>query len=276
MTATTLPLPTATDQRGGAERRSRLSWVIPDSLTVTWRNLIAYGRNPEGIFFSSVQPIMFVILFRYVFGGAIHPPGVTYANYLMPGIYVQTLGFGVMATSIGLAEDLHQGLIERFRSLPMVDSAVLIGRTAADSVRNVCVIVLLTFVGYLVGFRVETGLLPFLAASLLLLFFGWSLMWGAVIIGLTAPTSETAQLMVFPILFPLTFASSAFVPVATMPGWLQGFARNQPISAAVDATRALMIGGPTAEPVMKTLIWSSALILVLIPIAVHRFSKAAA
>jgi ABC-2 type transport system permease protein/oleandomycin transport system permease protein len=275
VTATALPLPASVDQRGATDHGSRLSWVIPDTITITWRNLKAYGRNPDSIFFSSVQPIMFVILFRYVFGGAIHPPGVTYANYLMPGIYVQTLGFGVMATSIGLSEDLHKGLIERFRSLPMVDSAVLLGRTAADSVRNICVIVLLTVVGYLVGFRVLTGLLPFLAACALLLFFGWSLMWGAVIIGLTASSSETAQLMVFPLLFPLTFASSAFVPVATMPGWLQGFARNQPISAAVDATRALMIGGPTAEPVMKTLIWSGALIAVLIPLAVHRFSKIA-
>lgn len=258
------------------EKRSRLSWLVTDTVTVTWRNLLGYVRNPDSIFFSSVQPIMFVVLFRYVFGGAIPTGRLSYADYLMPGIFVQTLGFGVMGTSIGLAEDLHKGIIERFRSLPMADSAVLSGRTAADTVRNVFVIVLLTGVGYLVGFRVHTGVLPFLAGCALLLLFGWTLQWGGAIIGLSASSSETAQLMIFPILFPLSFASSAFVPVATMPGWLQAFARNQPVSAAVEATRALMTGGPTTAPVLKALAWTFAMLLVFVPLAVRRFGRAAA
>src|SRR6202790_614217 len=191
---------------------SRLRWAVSDTLTITQRNLLALLRIPEQLFFSTVQPIMFVLLFTYVFGGAIKVPGGNYVNYLMPGVFVQTVAFGAVSTSIGLAEDLQKGLIERFRALPMSRSAVLAGRTTADLFRNVFVIALMTGVGYLVGYRIGTNFFEFLGGAGLLLLLSYALSWGFAFIGLAAPNSETAQLMSFPILFPLTFASSAFVP----------------------------------------------------------------
>src|ERR1019366_7220137 len=158
------------------------------------------------LFFGTVQPIMFVLLFRYVFGGAIHPGhGINYVNYLMPGIFVQTVAFGAVSTSIGLAEDLQKGLIERFRALPMARSAVLAGRTTADLCRNVLVVIIMTVVGLLVGFRPTGGVLPYLAGILVILLFAYALSWGFAVIGLSSPNSETAQIMSFPPLFPLTF-----------------------------------------------------------------------
>jgi ABC-2 type transport system permease protein/oleandomycin transport system permease protein len=248
---------------------------VNNGLIVARRNILTLARVPTVLIFELVQPIMFVLLFRYVFGGAIHIPGFDYVDFLLPGIFVQTVMFGAIGTAIGLAEDLQKGLIERFRSLPMAHSAVLAGRTTADLVRNVFVVLLMTAVGYLVGFNVHTNVLLFLAGFALLLAFGYALCWGFTIVGLTAPNSETAQLMSFPILFPFTFASSAFVRVETMPGWLQAFARNQPVTALVDATRALMLGGPTTEPVVKALLWTAGLLLVLVPLAVRRYRKVA-
>ncbi len=248
--------------------------AVVDSLVVMERNLIAYVRVPESLFFSSVQPIMFVLLFRYVFGGAIKVVGFRggYANYLMPGIYVQTVAFGSVATSIGLAEDLQKGIIERFRALPMARSAVLAGRTLADLVRNVFVVVIITAVGYAVGFRVE-GLAGFLAGVGLLLLFAYCLSWGFAVIGLSAPNSETAQVMAFPVLFPLTFAAGTFVPVSSMPGWLQGFANYQPVGEVVAAARSLMVGGPgpAANHVIGTLLWCLGVLVVLAPLAVWRY-----
>jgi ABC transporter DrrB family efflux protein len=260
---------------------SRLGWVVADALTITKRNLIAFTRIPEFLFFNGVQPIMFVLLFRYVFGGAISisgPLGVYlkhhYVNYLMPGIFVQTVGFGAVSTSIGLAEDLQKGLIERFRALPMARSAVLAGRTTADFVRNIFVFVLMVAVGYAVGFRVQTNAASFLAATALVLVFAFTLSWGFAAIGLSAPNSETAQVMSFPILFPLIFASPAFVPVQDMPGWLQAFATRQPFGPVVEATRALMFGGPTATYVEQAVGWCAGLLVVLVPLAVWRYRRA--
>lgn len=271
MTATTTTPPAPGSQV--TARPGTLASAVADGATITWRNLIGYVRIPEAIFFSSVQPIMFVVLFRYVFGGAIRVPNGRYVDFLMAGIYVQTVAFGAIGTAIGLADDMQKGLIERFRSLPMARSAVLVGRTVADACRNIFVIALLTAIGYLVGFRIHTNPLAFLAAAGILLLFAYALSWGFATIGLSAPTSEVAQLMAFPVLFPLTFASSAFVPVASMPGWLQAFARNQPVTAAVDATRALVIGGPTAGPVLRTALWSVGLLAVLAPLAVRRYRR---
>ena len=185
-----------------------------------------------------LQPIMFTLLFTYVFGGAIHVPGGHYVDFLMPGIFVQTVIFGAMSTAVGLSEDLHKGLIERFRALPMGRSAVLAGRTTSDLVRNVFVVALITAVGFAVGFRIGTNVALFLCGVLLILLFAYALSWGFATIGLSAPNAETAQVMVFPILFPLLFASSAFVPVATMPGWLQAFAEHQPVTQVVERARA--------------------------------------
>lgn len=274
-TTTTLPpAPTGTGQVHGG----RLRWAVLDALTMTWRNLINYTRIPDAIFFSSVQPIMFVLLFRFVFGGQIQIPGTTYINYLIAGVYVQTVMFGAVSTSVGLAEDLHKGLIERFRALPMARSAVLAGRTTADMLRNIGVLILITGVGYAVGFRVETNFLSFVAGLLIVLFFAYALSWGFAIIGLSTSNAETAQLAAFPVLFPLTFASSAFVNVETMPGWLQAFAKNQPVSQVIDATRQLMLGGPSTlwstSNIWWALAWSVGLLVVLSPLAVWRYRRA--
>jgi ABC-2 type transport system permease protein/oleandomycin transport system permease protein len=245
--------------------------AVLDGAAVTERNLIGYTRIPEALFFSTVQPIMFVLLFRYVFGGAIKVPGLNYVDFLMPGIFVQTVLFGAVQTSIGLAEDLQKGLVERFRSLPMARSAVLAGRTTADMVRNVLVVIIITAMGFAVGFRIHTNVASFIGGLGLVLLFVYSLSWGFAIIGLAAPNSETAQVMSFPLLFPLVFASSAFVPVATMPGWLQPFARHQPVSVLIDAARAAMVGGPTTKYVLQSLAWSVGLLIVLVPLAVRRY-----
>ncbi len=250
---------------------SRARWAVSDTLTIAKRNILAVTRIPEALFFSTVQPIMFVLLFRYVFGGAIQTPGTSYVNYLMPGIFVQTVAFGAVSTSIGLAEDLQKGLIERFRALPMARSAVLTGRTTADLVRNVFVVIIITVVGLLVDFRPTTGVIAYVAGLLLILVFAYALSWGFAVIGLSAPNSETAQVMSFPVLFPLTFISSAFVPVADMPSWLQGFATYQPVSVTVSACRGLMIGGPTATWVIQSLAWTVGFLIVLIPLASWRY-----
>jgi ABC-2 type transport system permease protein/oleandomycin transport system permease protein len=262
-----------------APHGNRLRWAVADAATMTWRNLISYTRIPDAVFFSSVQPIMFVLLFRYVFGGAIHVPGTTYVNYLIAGIYVQTVMFGSVSTAVGLAEDLQKGLIERFRALPMARSAVLAGRTTADMVRNIGVLVLITGVGYLVGFRVQTSAWEFVLGLLLTLYFAYAISWGFAIIGLSTSNSETAQLAAFPVLFPLTFASSAFVPVSSMPGWLQAFAIHQPVSQTVDAARYLMLGGSSPlwslSNVWQSLAWSTGFLVVLAPLAVLRYRRTA-
>jgi ABC transporter DrrB family efflux protein len=250
---------------------SRARWAVSDTWTITKRNLLAVTRIPEALFFSTVQPIMFVLLFRYVFGGAINTPGVDYVNYLMPGVFVQTVAFGAVQTSIGLAEDLQKGLIERFRALPMARSAVLAGRTSADFARNILVVIIITAVGFLVGFRPTTGVIPYLAGILLILLFAYALSWGFAVIGLSASNSETAQVMSFPLLFPLVFASSAFVPVSSMPSWLRGFATYQPVSVTITACRALMLGGPTAKWVIQSVLWAIALLVVLVPLAVRKY-----
>jgi ABC transporter DrrB family efflux protein len=284
MTATTLPAPApppAPTSYPAAEAPAAppapRGTAVGDALAITWRNLLAYIRLPQLLVFSTIQPIMFVLLFRYVFGNSINlsDPSVSYVDYLMPGIFVQTAVFGVIATGIGLAEDLQKGLIERFRSLPMARSAVLAGRTLADGVRNVFVIVLITGVGMLVGFRIHGGVLAYVAAMALVLVFAFSLSWAVATIGLGAANAEAAQAAIFPLLFPLTFASSAFVDTSYMPGWLQAFADHQPVTATVDAARALVLGQPAGGDVVASLAWSAALLAVFAPIAVRRYRRAA-
>ncbi len=258
--------------------RNRLSTTLADWRTMLWRNLLGYIRIPDQVFFSSVQPVMFILLFRYVFGGAINATiegqPIEYVHFLMPGIFAQTVAFGAIGTASGLADDLGKGLIERFRSLPMSQSSVLVGRTAADLIRNVFVVLLMAAVGYLVGFRVQTNFVSFLGGVGVLLLFSYSLTWAFATMGLLASNAETAQLMVFPFLMPLTFASSSFVPLQSMPGWLQAFAHNQPVTAVVDATRGLMVAGPVTAPVLKSLAWSVGILVVLAPLAVRRFQRA--
>ena len=266
MTATTLA-PTV--------ERGRLATAVDDGLAMAGRNLRAMSRMPQVIVFSAIQPVIFVVMFRYVFGGAIRVPGVDYVNFLMPGIFVQTVVFGGLNTVIGLSDDLGKGLIERFRSLPMARSAVLAGRTTADLVRNVGVVALMVLVGMLVGFRVQTDVLAFLAAIGLLLLFAFALSWVFALLALSVGNPEAAQAASFPPVAVLVFASSAFVPVASMPGWLQVWAEHQPVSVTVDAVRALVLGGPTASPVLQSLAWCIAITAVFAPLAVRRYRRTA-
>ncbi len=271
VTSVTVPTVTAPAPTG-----HRLRWMFTDMITVSVRNLIAYTRIPEALFFSTLQPVMFVLLFRYVFGGAIPiPGGVPYVDYMMPGIFVQAVMFGAVSTAVGLSEDLQKGLIERFRALPMARSAVLAGRTTADGVRNVVVIMIMTVVAFAVGFRLGPGVLDYIFGALILLAFAYSMSWGFAAIGLAAPNSETAQVMAFPILIPLTFASTAFVPIQTMPGWLQAFAKHQPVSIVVDAARSLMVGGyyHSTSSVWYALAWIVGLLVVLVPLSVWKYRR---
>jgi ABC-2 type transport system permease protein len=266
------PAPPASKPKRLAGLKERLYWGASDIWAVTQRNLIAYTRMPEAMVFSSIQPIMFVLLFVYVFGGAMSTPGFRYVDFIIPGIFVQTVCFGAVTTGVGLAEDLNKGLIERFRSLPMARSAVLAGRTTADMFRNVFVVLLMTVVGVAVGFRSNTGFFSFMGGVFLLLAFAYALSWGFAVLGLVARNAETAQAMAFPLLFPLTFASSAFVPVSSMPGWLQAFAAHQPVSVVVDACRHLMVGGPGSP--LAAMAWTIGMLVVLIPLAVRKYRKA--
>jgi ABC-2 type transport system permease protein/oleandomycin transport system permease protein len=269
MSATTLSIPE--EPRG----LRRLTGAISDSLGVTWRNLIGLRRTPQLLVFATIQPVIFVLLFRYVFGGAIRiPGGIPYVDFLMPGIFLQATVFGAIGSAIGMAADLKTGLLERFHSLPMARSAVLAGRTTADLARNAFVVALMTAVGFAVGFRIHTDALGLIAGMLLILLFAYALSWVFVTVGLVVGDPETAQAASFPVMAPLVFASNAFVPVASMPGWLQGFAEHQPVSVTASAVRALALGGPTAEYVLQSLAWSAGILLVFAPLAVRRFRRA--
>jgi ABC transporter DrrB family efflux protein len=250
-----------------------LGWAVRDTLAMTWRNLTVMRRLPQILVFSLVQPVIFVFMFRYVFGGAITVPGVDYVNYVMPGIFVQTVAFGAINTAIGMADDKGRGLLERLRSLPMARSAVLGGRVLADTARNVIVVFLILGVGFLVGFRPQTNAFMVVAGVGILVLFGFGLAWLFAFIGLSVTNGEAAQAASFPLLAPLMFASSLFVDPSTMPGWLQPWAENQPVSVAADAARALMLGGPTLNPVLKSIAWSLGMAAVLAPIAVRRYRK---
>jgi ABC transporter DrrB family efflux protein len=267
--APTLALPVA---RGPA---LRFGWAVRDGLAMTTRNLITIRRLPQLLVFATIQPLLFVLMFRYVFGGSIQVPGVDYVNYLMPGIFAQVVAFGAIQTAVGLAEDRRRGLLERLRSLPMARSAVLSGRTSADLLRNVFVVALMTAVGFAVGFRVETTAAKLLLGLLVLLAFGLALSWVFALIGLSVANAESAQAASFPLLLPLVFASSAFVSTASMPGWLQVFAEHQPVTAAVDAVRALVLGGPWGEDVLISLAWTAGILALFVPLAVRRYRRSA-
>lgn len=251
----------------------RLYWTITDALTLAKRQLIQFQRIPEELVFATIQPIMFVLLFRYVFGGAINTHGVTYVNYLMAGIFVQTVAFGSVSTGIGLANDLQKGLIDRFRSLPMSKSAVLIGRTLADLVRNTFVVIVMLIVGLLVGFRPEGGPLGWLLALGILLLFTFAFSWIGATIALSVRSVEAAQSAGFIWLFPLTFASSAFVLVSTMPIWMQGFAQHQPVSVIINAVRGLTLGQNVASDVWQAIAWCLAILVVFVPLAVWTYIR---
>ena len=247
---------------------------LRDTKAVIQRNLIQYIRVPQLLVFSTIQPIIFVLMFRYVFGGSINTGAVPYVDYLMPGIFLQVVVFGSLTTAVGLATDLKSGLMERFHALPMWTPAVLVGRTIADLTRNVFVVILMMIVGYLVGWRIHTSLLAVVPGILLVLLFGYAMSWIFAAVGLAVKDPETAQAAAFPVLAPLVFASAAFVQVENMPGWLQGWAGNQPVSVTAEAVRALTIGGPTSSLVIKSVFWSIAIIAIFAPISVRLYRKA--
>ncbi|HEX9300278.1 MAG TPA: ABC transporter permease [Actinomycetota bacterium] len=268
---------TIPDERRGL---GRIGGAISDGLALWQRNLIGLRRTPQTLVFSTLQPVIFVLLFRYVFGGAVSQTlNVPYVDYLMPGIFCQMVVFGAMLTAVGLAADLKSGMLERFHSLPMSRSAVLAGRTTADLTRNFFVVILVSIVGFIVGFRIHTNVFGFLAGMALVLLFGYALSWVFATVGLAVGDPETAQAASFPVMAPLVFASSAFVAVATMPGWLQPFAEHQPVSVTASAVRALMIGNTTpgtstATYVWQALAWLLFLIVVFAPLAVRQYRKA--
>jgi ABC transporter DrrB family efflux protein len=241
------------------------------------RNMIKYVRLPQLIVFSSIQPIMFLLLFTYVFGGAIQSGAGSYIDYLLPGILAQTVIFGAMLTGIGLAEDLQKGLIDRFKSLPMARSAFLLGRTITDMVRNIFVILLMLGVGYLIGFRVHTSFGDFLTAATILLFFGFAFSWVSASIGMLVKNVETAQVSGFIWVFPLVFASAVFVPVETMPDWLRAFAEVNPVTVVVNSVRGLLLGNfdaaTLAHNVVLSFVWVIGILAVFIPIAVRLYRR---
>ncbi len=259
--------------RSAHPTRLPVSAIVTDSLLVAKRNLIRIRRTPQLLVFATIQPVMFVLLFRYVFGGAIRVAGSSYVDYLIPGIIVQTVVFGATNTAVGLSQDLSTGIIDRFRSLPMARSAVLAGRTLADLVRNVFVVILMILVGELVGFRFHNGFLPGLGAVGVALLLGFALSWAFALVGLTVSDPETAQLAGFLPIFPLVFASSVFTPIASMPGWLQAFAKVQPITRAANTVRALTQGGPITKNLLWTVVWSVGLLTVFATLAVRRYRR---
>jgi ABC-2 type transport system permease protein len=273
--------------------RPIFGWALHDGLVVARRNLIQTVRVPELLFFSLVQPVIFVLLFAFVFGGAIPIPGAdpsaepdtsVYRQYLMPGIFGQTVAFAAAASTVGLAEDMHRGLIDRFRSLPMASGAVLFGRTFADAARQILVLTVLSITGLLVGWRINGGVFDAAIAFLLLLLFAYTVAWIGAWIGLYMPNPETANTAGLVWLFPLTFLSNAFVPISSMPDWLQPIAQWNPISSLVLATRELF-GNPTGivgdawaqqNPILYTLIACAALIAIFAPLSIRRYRRTTA
>ncbi|GAA1614496.1 ABC transporter permease [Actinoplanes couchii] len=249
--------------------------VLHDSRVLAGRQLRKTLRRPTYIVFSFIQPVIFVLLFRYVFGGAIDTGATTYVNFLMPGIIVQTAVLGALVTGLGLTEDLGSGFVDRLRSLPMAHSAVLLARTAADLVMNVFSLTVMIVVGLLAGFRPDQPAWQLGMAFLLVLGFSFVFSWISAWIGLTVRNPETAQSAGFIWVFPLTFASSAFVPTDTMPTPVRVFAEHNPVTLVIDTVRGLTTGGPDpAAPALRVLIWFTALLLIFIPLAVRALRRA--
>jgi ABC-2 type transport system permease protein/oleandomycin transport system permease protein len=249
--------------------------LVTDTLIIAERNLIRLPRAPELFIGFTLQPIMFVLLFRYVLGGAIRTPGYTYVEYLLPGIIVQNTAFGGFATALGLNEDVRKGLIDRFRSLPMSRAAVLGGRTLSDVATNSLSITILLVTGVIIGFSFHTGFLHAAAGVGLLLLFGYAFSWFLAFLGLAVSSPESVNSLGFIAVFPLTFISSAFVPVASMPAGLRDFAEVNPFTIIVDAMRHLWIGAPAHNSVWGAAVWSLAIVAMFAPLAVARYRSAA-
>jgi ABC-2 type transport system permease protein/oleandomycin transport system permease protein len=254
---------------------SSLADTVSDTLVIAKRNLLRIPRQPDLLIAYTIQPVMFIVLFVYVFGGAINTPGYDYVDFLMPGIITQSISFGGFVTAIGLNEDLRKGLIDRFRSLPMARSAVLAGRTLADVALNSFSLLVMIVVGVIVGFSFHSPVYEVVAGIALLLLFGYAFSWFFALMGMVASSPESAQSVGFLAIFPLTFASSAFVPTASMPSWLRAFADVNPFTIVVNAVRALWLDAPAGNYVWGALAWTLGMIAVFAPLAVRAYRRAA-
>ncbi len=260
----------------------KMSAAISDIMVMTKRNVTRYIRLPQLLVFNAMLNVVLLLLFNYVFGGAIQKGGIPYIQYFLPGFLAQTVVFGSTQTSVGIAEDLSKGLIDRFRSLPMARPAFLTGRVIADGIRYALLILLMIAVGLAAGFRFENGLVPAIAAVLLVILFGVALTWIGVFIGISVKNQETAQVAGFVWVFPLVFASSLYVPIATMPHWLQYFANVNPVTSMAGVIRALFLGAnpasggdSLAKYLWQILVWDAGLMLVFIPLSVRRYVQLA-
>jgi len=251
-----------------------LSDSLSDTLVLARRSLVRIPRSPDLLLSFTVQPIMFVLLFVYVFGGAIMTPGYDYVDFLIPGIIVQTMSFGGFVTALGLSEDLKKGLVDRFRSLPMSRGAVLAGRTLADIATNLISLATMIVVGLIAGFSFGAPFLDVLAGIGLMLLFGYAFSWVFAFVGLISSSPEASQSFGFIVIFPLTFISSAFVPVESMPAALQAFAEINPFTITVDAMRALWLGAPAGNDVWEAILWSIGIAAVFAALSVNRYKRA--
>lgn len=260
MTTATLPLP-----RVGAGATLR------QTMTLAWRSLVQIKHNPMELLDLSIQPVMFLLLFTYVFGGAISGSTGDYLQFSLPGLVVQNMLFATLTTAIGLNTDISKGVFDRLRSLPIARSAPLAGRIAADTLKQVWAFALFLGIGMILGFRVETGVLGVIGALALLLTFALASSWMSVLIGLKARDPEKVQIFAFSLMMPITFTSNAFVPADTMPGWLQAWVEVNPVSHLADAVRGLLSGGPVAGSATISLLWAAGLALVFAPLAIRTF-----
>jgi len=279
--ATAAPAPAVAPRPRRRPRVRAPSWprlrdAAVDAAIVSGRNLRHFWRQPQLLIFSTVQPIMFVLLFAYVFGGAIKgslPKGVSYIDFLLPGIFVQSVAFRATQTAVGLSQDLERGVVDRFRSMPMARSAVLVGRTIADLVRNIAIIGLMIVVGYIIGFRFEGGVLEAIAAIVVVALFGLALSWIFAFVALTVRGAEAAQAAGFVVIFPLVFASSVFVPTSTMPDWLQAFAKVSPVTLTANTARGFSLEHGIPSSLGGCLAWIVGLLAVFVPLCVWRYRR---
>jgi oleandomycin transport system permease protein len=252
-----------------SQRRVDLFTGVRHTMTLTWRSLVQIKHNPMELLDLSIQPVMFVLLFTFVFGGAISGSPGDYLQFALPGIIVQNAIFATMTTGFGLNMDLTKGIFDRFRSLPIARWAPLAGRIVADTTKQASSVVLLVGVGALLGFRLQNGLFGLLGAFALLLAFSLAVSWIAVLVGVSVGEPEKVQIFGFTVIFPLTFTSNAFVPTATMPGWLQAWVEVNPVTILADALRGMLIGGPVATPTIQSLLWAVVIVAIFGPLAMR-------
>lgn len=268
-----MTVPASTVDESGAPAPVR--WLIDDTLTFARRHLLVWRRVPTFIIVSVIQPVMFVLLFRYVFGGAIPVAAAGgYVNFLIPGIIGQSVAFATFATAVALVGEKQLGLIDRLRSMPTARSAVLTGRLVAETVRTFVVVMVIVGIGYAVGFRFQNGVAAAIGMIVLATVFGIATCCAWAFTGLAMGNAESVQAFGLVCLFPLAFVSSAFVPVETMPGWLQAFASNQPVTVVIDTMRTLALGGPLATDMLRCALWLTGYFLVFVPLAVRSYNRA--